>query len=299
MIKQNTVPPPVTAKSTNHVHLLLVALCVLCGALAVIFNYQKKEVEEQLSKVQRKLGSSKVGAQSSDDATTAGSEQVYKHVDLLAQKDAIINELRQLNIALKEGRAPDTKLSPGTLPKSVRTTRPKKTPERPAEVPRPEPIRSIQPATTAPTPVYPVYPNLAEQESFLRELDTSSLSDNEAAVHKELLKHIQALRRLAGNLEKARGADPTGQLRPALTREEQAVVELMQQERQALFSNMGRELGYNDESSLLFADYIERVDSMTTLRPAAKTSPAMQPAPEDLPVTSGQDAEPVPPPPGQ
>ena len=70
----------------------------------------------------------------------------------------------------------------------------------------------------------------------------------------------------------------------------------MLQERQALFSNMAQELGYDDESSLLFSEYIERIDSMTTFESWSQQAPMPQPTSADMPPMEEPDNGSMPPP---
>lgn len=291
-MKPNTVPPPCAGKPTNHVHLLLIALCILCGALAIVFNQKTRELQLQLEKLQRQQSSKPATAWQPDgDASAGESEKVFKLVNLLSQKDAAISELQQKMIALREGRTLETRLSPNALPKSVRINRQKKPLERVIETPVTDIVAAVQPIPT------PVYRNIANQESFLQNLDITSMSETQATTHRELLRHFESLRLCVAELDKNRGEDPTGELRRTLWTEEQAVSGLMLQERQALFSNMAQELGYDDESSLLFAEFIERIDSMTTFESSSQPTPMPQPISVDMPPMAEPDNGSMPPPP--
>ncbi|MEI6809231.1 MAG: hypothetical protein WCN95_10975 [bacterium] len=291
-MKPDTVPPPGAGKPTNHVLLLLIALCILCGALAIIFNQKQHELQQQLDTIQRRqAGKTATSWQPDGDASAGESEKVFKLVNLLSQKDAAISELQQKMIALREGRIMETRLSPSALPKSVRINRQKKPLERVVETPVTDIVAAIQPIPT------PVYRNIANQESFLQNLDITSMSESQSTTHRELLKHLESLRLCVAELDKNRGEDPTGELRRTLWTEEQAISGLMLQERQALFSNMAQELGYDDESSLLFAEFIERIDSMTTFESSSQLTPMPQPMSGDMPPMAEPDNGSMPPPP--
>lgn len=286
-MKPLTTPQADARKSSSHVLGLLIVLCILCGTLAVVFYQQSTERQELLEKLQKKQnrrnGPGQAGEPSDGDASTRGSEQVYKQVNLLAQKDAVINELRQRLIALHEGRVPETRLSSNTLPKSVRSSRPKMPPERPPETPRTNIAAPAQPVPA------PVFKSFADQESSLGGIDVSSMPAGEQENHNELLRRLETRRRIVDELNRNRGTDSTAGLRAKLAREEQAVKALMRQERLALFSNMGRELGYDDESSLSFAEYIERVDAMTTFESSVQTAPSSRSLRPEMPTRAVPD----------
>lgn len=291
-MKPNTAPAADSWKPSVRVCALLVVLCVLCGTLAVVFGHKKNELQDELDKMQRLQGNRTASSDRFDrhqDADSSGkeSEQVFRLVNQLSQKEAAISELRQRMIALQEGKVPETKLSQNTLPKSVRSSRQPKPPVHPpvpVRIPRKEVVRSPQPAAA------PVYRNLSVQESFLRSLDVAAMPVSEQETHSELLKHLEALRRHVDTINRNRGADSSGELRAALAREEQNVDRLMRQERLALFSNVGRELGYDDESSQLFAEHIDRIGAMTTLEQPSQSVTTPEPMPPEPPVTEDSGA---------
>jgi hypothetical protein len=278
-MKAQPSPQAVAGRSTNHVCALLIVLCILCGTLAVVFYRQSSERKDLLDKLQRKQShraeTGQTGGAADGDASARGSEQVFKQVDLLAQKDAVINELRQRILALQEGRTPDAGLSPNALPRVVRSSRQHKTPERPPVAPSPSPIR---PAPSAPPPVFKT---LAVQKEFLQNLETDSMTAGEQENHAELLRQIESHNRLVAQLENSPGKEASDRIRPALLRQDKIIEVLMQQERLALFCSVGRSLGYNDDSSLVLARYIEQVERMTSVEQSA--------APDDAsPQSSGQ-----------
>jgi len=270
-MKPQPSPQAVAGRSTNHVCTLLIVLCILCGALAVIFYRQSNERKDLLDKMQRKQShraeTGQAGGATDGDASARGSEQVFKQVDLLAQKDALINELRQRILALQEGR-PDAGLSPNALPRVVRSSRQHKAPERPAIAPSTSPI--IRPASSTPPHVFKT---LAIQKEFLQNLEIDSMTANEQENHAELLRQIESHNRLVAQLENSPGKEASDRIQPALLRQEKIIDVLMQQEKLALFCSVGRALGYNDDSSLVFARYIEQVDRMTSVE--------QSPAPDD------------------
>lgn len=262
-------PPAQSApqNSTTHVLALLSVLCVLCGTLAVLFYRQSNERQELIDRMRKQQAHrGEIGqteGQADDDASTRGSEQVFNQVNLLAQKDAVISELRQRILALQGGRIPEAGLSPNALPKAVRSSRQHKTVERTAAAP------STNQVKPSPPPPVPVFRTLAAQQDFLQNLDVDSMTASEQENHAELLKQIEILNRLVAQIQNSAGREASDRLQSALLRQEKAVALLMQQERLALFCSVGRELGYNDDSSLVFARYIEQVDSMTTFEPSS------------------------------
>ncbi|MEI6971061.1 MAG: hypothetical protein WCL44_06035 [bacterium] len=278
-MKANATQPVNVRQPSNRVIALLIVLCIVCGALAAIFGQKKSELQRELDKVQRLQGNRAATAgriQRGQGGSDGGgeSEQVFKMVNQLAQKEAAISELRQRLIAIQEGKVPDAKLSQNTLPKSVRSSRPAKAPARtPAPVTQRTVVRTPQPVPA------PVYNNLPEQESFIQSIDVTTMPVNEQENHAELLKHLDSLRLIVDALNRNGGSDPTGELRNSLSREERNINTLMRAERLALFSNVGRELGYDDESSLLFAEHIDRIGTMTTFEPAQH--PVAPPAPPE------------------
>lgn len=237
-------------------------LSILCGTLAVLFYRQSNDRQELLEQMQKRQNHRVETGQSDGpadgDASTRGSEQVFKQVNLLAQKDAVINELRQRILALQDGRVPDAGLSPNALPKAVRSSRQQRTAERPVAVSGTTPVK---PPKDVPITVFRT---LAAQTTFLQNLDVDSMTADEQENHAELLKQIEIRNRLVAQLENSTGKDSSAKIRPTLLRQEKTIKALMQQERLALFCSMGRDLGYSEDSSAVFASYIEQVDRMTT-----------------------------------
>ena len=289
-------PAPAPEKKTQFgsVTALLMALCVICAGAAVFYNRQKTDLSGKLQKAQKALEGKQAGRQAGAGAAAgqgaSESEKVFDLVGRLAQKESVIGELRQRLVAIQDGRAPEAGLSTNTLPASVRSVRRSRKTEPKALAPKPEPPRA---APVPPPPPAPgaEFPELTEHESFFGSLDASAVSAAERDCHAELLAHIQILRRVVSEM-KSRG-DATGELLASATREAQALESLMPVEREALLRGIGRDLGYDDESCRLFAEYVNLVDRMTTF-----SAPAPVPLPIPLPLPGGDIVGPEMPEPG-
>jgi len=264
----------IPGKPANHVCALLLVLFLLCGGLAIHYKRLANRLQSNLDATQASLRTE--ASKPSDQFVTSPektpvstqSGRVFEMVNLLSQKEKVITELRQRIIALQNGRIPEAGLSTNTLPRSMRrTVRARKPVEQPAEPPPRAPVApQVEQELT--------FADLPAKVAFFKALDVSTMPVEEQRTHYSLVKHLESLRKLTDDLGGRRGAGGISELRALILRESKAVQELMPKEKRSLLCNMGRELGYDDESSQWFSEYVDQVDSMTAFSPSITYVPA-------------------------
>ncbi|OPZ27370.1 MAG: hypothetical protein BWZ02_01673 [Lentisphaerae bacterium ADurb.BinA184] len=106
---------------------------------------------------------------------------------------------------------------------------------------------------------------LGEQEAFLSTLDAAAMSAEQQNAHTRLLAALQRMREINEQLS----ADPEAADVPDLRREmfENMTVarDLLAQERQTALQDLARQLGYREQETSQFADYVNQVYESTSL----------------------------------
>jgi len=107
--------------------------------------------------------------------------------------------------------------------------------------------------------------SIVEQEEFINGTDVSRADADQQAKHSELQKCLKHIRNLMNKARVTQDAQEARALQDEMTKSAADLESLFRYERNIIFYNAGVQLGYDNDTSRWFTDYMTYVSDMTSL----------------------------------
>lgn len=239
--------------------LVFLVLLIVSATLAHHYWRESKELSARLG-VSRYWAGGGSGSPTGAVAAAMESERLFELLSVIKGKDSTIEELR-LQVAELKGERPPRPPRPRPLPPPVSPT-----------------LKPASPEPPAPNPAKPVLPDLdylrerlhvgfAEQASFLSSINSAEMTEEEQQNHAKVVERVRLIQAELARLSDAGTADAAaieGAKRQIL-RHVQGLGDLMDKERDVIFFNAARQVGYDSAGARDFSRYSVYANEMTSL----------------------------------
>ena len=236
----------------------LFGLFLLVAVVAALLYRDRSSMEWRLKKTEQALRETRsggAGGEEPGDTNARPPARVYDLLNVVAQKEATIADLRQQIRDLRAGKVPEIRPLPAPRPKPVKPPPKRIEPESPPAVSPPR-------APAVALPDEPVVGTFGEQLDFLQKFDTTGWPALARNQHAELVRQLQGIR---AALDRAAGssAGVAATFRRAAMDQVRALGERFDNEQSQLLRQTGRELGYDEDGARRFAETIDNLMEMT------------------------------------